>query len=38
MTKITDLLLKMRTVSPKLNRTGRAYDVISHPEGCLDSY
>ena len=28
----------MRTVCPKLNRTGRAHDVISHPEVCLDPY
>ena len=35
MTKITDFRLKMQTVFPQLNRTGRAYDVIGHQKyGC----
>ena len=38
MTKITDSLFKIQTVYPKLNKTGRAYDVISHPEVWLDPY
>ena len=29
---------QMLNVCPKLNRTGRVYDVISHPEVCLDPY
>ena len=38
MTKITDFRLKMRTVFPQLNRTGRAYDVIGHQKICLIPY
>ena len=36
--KITVFWFKKQTVCLKLNRTGRAYDIISHPEVCLNPY
>ena len=32
MAKITGFLFKMRMICAELNRTGRIYDIIGHPE------
>ena len=35
---LSDFLLKMRNICAQLNRTGRIYDVIAHPEVHFNPY